>query len=186
MWLFFVISDGERERLGDLVVMLARGDNGALAEIYSIAGGRLLSVAIGYARDLHLAEDVLQDSLLKVVQHSAQFKRGTNGYAWLCTIVRNTALNAVKAERRRRCEDITSFFSLSDDVDHFAGLHNASAVERALKSLPQNERLAVWLKYFNEMTVREIAAELSISKSAVAELITKAEGKMRVILEEKE
>jgi len=41
----------------------------------------------------------------------------------------------------------------------------------------------VWLKYFNEMTVREIAVELNMSKSAVAEMIVRAEKKMKVFLE---
>ena len=182
MWLFFVISDVEREQLGELIVALANGNNNALEQIYSVAGGRLLSVAMGYTRNLQLAEDVLQDSLVKAVINSAGFRRGTNGYAWLCTIVRNTALNAIKSEGRRRGEDVSSFFDLSDGIDNFSCIENASAVQAALKSLPQEERLAVWLKYFNEMSLREIAAELNIGKSAVAEMIERAENKMRKFL----
>jgi len=185
MWLFFVISDAERDSLGELIARLARGDNGALAEIYSVAGGRLLSVAAGYVRSRAMAEDVLQDSLVKAVKNSAQFREGSNGYAWLCTIVRNTALNSIKSEGRRRCEDITSFFGLSEGIDNFSRIDNRAAVEYALLSLVQNERLAVWLKYFNEMTVRQIAAELNISKSAAAETIARAEKKMKIILGER-
>ena len=95
-----------------------------------------MSVATGYMRNLQLAEDVLQDSLVKTALNAASFKRGTNGYAWLCAIVRNTALNTIKSENRRRGEDIDSFFDLSDGIDNFQNIENANAVQNALKSLP--------------------------------------------------
>ena len=115
--IFFTISDEERRELGELIVAVAGGDEGALAAVYSRVGGRLLSVAMGFTRDLYAAQDVLHDSFIKVARYAHQFRRGTNGYAWLCKIVRNTAINKIKSENLRRGIDIDSFFSLSDGQD---------------------------------------------------------------------
>lgn len=99
--IFLTISDNERRELGELIVAIARGDEGALAAVYQRAGGRLLSVAMGLTRDIHSAQDVLHDSFIKVARSAHQFKRGTNGYAWLCKIVKNTAINKIKSSYDR-------------------------------------------------------------------------------------
>ncbi|MDR0856293.1 MAG: sigma-70 family RNA polymerase sigma factor [Clostridiales bacterium] len=182
MLLFTVITDTERAQLGLLIEGVAMGERESLSEIYRLAGGRMLSVAMGYAKSLPFAEDILQDVFIKVAQSAHTFLHGTNGYAWLCTIVRNTALNALRAEKHRRGEDIDSFFSLSDPKDGFGEIENASLVHKAMQALDKEERLMIWLKYFNEMTVREIAAEVNVSKSTVADRIAKAEEKMKRVL----
>ncbi len=180
--IFFTISDEERRELGELIVAVAGGDEGALAAVYSRVGGRLLSVAMGFTRDLYAAQDVLHDSFIKVARYAHQFRRGTNGYAWLCKIVRNTAINKIKSENLRRGIDIDSFFSLSDGQDMAEKSDTAAAVEAALKALLPKERTVIWLKYYNDMTVREIAAELSMPKSTVHELIKAAEAKLKKAL----
>jgi RNA polymerase sigma-70 factor (ECF subfamily) len=182
MFLFFVISDSQRERLGALVAAVAGGDAAALSAIYEEAGGRLLSVAMGVTRNLAMAEDVLQDSFVKIARSAAAFRAGTNGYAWLCTVVRNTALNALKYERHRQGADIDAFFSLADVKDDYGEFELAESVRRGLKELTPEERTVIWLKYFNEMTVREIAAELNTARSTVQERIVRAEEHLRSFL----
>jgi RNA polymerase sigma factor (sigma-70 family) len=180
--IFLTISDNERRELGELIVAIARGDEGALAAVYQRAGGRLLSVAMGLTRDIHSAQDVLHDSFIKVARSAHQFKRGTNGYAWLCKIVKNTAINKIKSENIRRGLDIDSFFNLSDGQDMAEKSDTAATVETALKALLPKERTVIWLRYYNDMTVREIAAELSMPKSTVHETLKAAEAKLKKAL----
>jgi RNA polymerase sigma-70 factor (ECF subfamily) len=182
MILFTLISESEKETISLMIPRIAAGDEEALSTVYNIAGGRLLSVAMGITRDLALAEDALSESFIKLVRHASQFKGG-NGYAWICTIVKNTALNLIKSGRNRRHADIDGFFSLSDGKDFTADSLNALAVEDALKKLTERERLCIWLKYFNDYTVREIAAETGIPKATVQDIIKKAERRLRGFLE---
>ena len=67
-------------------------------------------VARGVVKDSFLAEDVVQDSFLKIVKNIDKYKKGTNAYAWVCKIVRNTALNALKSSLSHPTEDIDEFF----------------------------------------------------------------------------
>jgi RNA polymerase sigma-70 factor (ECF subfamily) len=82
MLLFVLLNDSEKESITRLVLRVARGDETALIEIYNLVGGRLLSVAMGITRDIHLAEDVLSESFLKISKYAHQF-RGGQGYYYL-------------------------------------------------------------------------------------------------------
>jgi len=180
--LLSVISDYERNKLGDLITSIAKGDENALSAVYQSVGGRLLSVAMGLTRELQTAQDVLHDSFIKIVKCAYQFKSGTNGYAWLCKIVRNTALNKIKSENIRRGFDIDSFFNITDGQDMSENSDTVILVESAMKTLLPKERLIIWLKYYNDMTLREIASELSIPKSTVHEMLKIAESKLKKVL----
>jgi len=182
MILFVILTDSEKDLINRMIPLIAKNDEAALVTVYNTVGGRLLSVAMGITRNLALAEDALSESFIKLVRHAGQFKGGS-GYAWLCTIVKNTALNILKSNQNRQGADIDSFFNLSDEKDFTQNANNALMVEAALKKLTQQERLCIWLKYFNDYTVREIADETKIPKSSVQEIIKKAEVKLREFME---
>ena len=54
------------------------------------------------ARDRTLADDLVQETLLRALHYSEQFERGTNLKAWLTTILRNSYFNEKRSEARRR------------------------------------------------------------------------------------
>ena len=178
-----VITDQERDYINRQIEAVKSGDQDALGNLYRVAGGRMLSVAMGLVRDKERAEDVLHDSFIRVVRFADGFKSGTNGYAWLCTIVRNTALNKIRSENLRRAENIDSFFNLSDDGISAEQADRVMTVEAAMKKLEPKERTVIWLKYYNDMTVRTIASELNLPKSTVQSIITVAEKKLKKYLE---
>lgn len=178
-----VISDEEKKNLNKLIVSVRDGDKQALGEVYRTVGGRMLSVAMGLMRNRELAEDVLHDSFIKIARFAEQYKENTNAYAWLCTIVRNTALNKIKSENLKRTADIDGFFHLSDNGLEAEERERVMSVEAAIKSLEPRERTVIWLKYYNDMTVREIAAELGLPRSTVQDAVSAAEKKLKKLLE---
>ena len=182
MILFVVLSDSEKDTINKMIPLISKGNEAALITVYNTVGGRLLSVAMGITRNLPLAQDALSESFIKLVKYADKF-RGGSGYAWLCTIVKNTALNLIKQNQSNQGADIDSFFDLSDGKDFTQNSHNALLVESALKKLNKEERLCIWLKYFNDYTVREIAAETKLSKSGVHDIIKKAEQRLREFME---
>jgi len=178
-----IMTDDKREKLlNNLIVAVKDGDKFALGEIFNIAGGRMFCVAMGLLRDKQHAEDVLQDSFVKVVRFSAQYKENTNAYAWLCTIVRNTALNKIKSEKLKAGADIDNFFDISDNGQTAEKRDTALEVKRALQGLEPRERTIVWLRYYNDLTVKEIAKELNMPSSTVHFILKKSETKLEKIL----
>lgn len=182
-FILMVIDEIERKECGLLITRLAKGDESALNLIYQNLGSRLFSVALGILRRKEAAEDALQEAFIRIVQHANTFRNGTNGYAWLCTVVRNTSLNILKKERVSQCADIDACAHLIAGVSFSGDAENAIMAEKALAGLMPLEKKAVWLKYYNDMTVRDIAFELDLPKSTAGDIITRAETKMRKIIE---
>lgn len=183
LFVFFALSDEDRSTINTYILQIAEGDSSALSGLYYLVGGRLLSVAQGIMRNKYNAEDVLHDSFIKIARYAKQFSRGTNGYAWLCKIVKNTALNKLKSEGLRRADNIDDVFGLSDGKDFYEASSCSLDIKSAMLSLEPKERLVIWLKYYNDMTIREIAADTGIKKTTVQDLIKRAEQKLKKILE---
>ena len=85
--------------------LIAAGDKAGVDLLYVHMGRVMLFIARSVAGQ-DGAEDVVQESFLKIVKGISHYRRGTNGYAWVCRIVRNTALNYLKAAKRSAAADI--------------------------------------------------------------------------------
>lgn len=169
-----------REQLNNLVAAVARGYADCLDGIYQVAGGQMFAVAQGIVRDRALAEDVVHDSLIKIAKNAYRYKKDTSALAWIMTIVRNTALDTV----RKRSKEISAdeLFCLSSSDYSHENRENAIALEQAMAKLDEVERKIIYCRYYLDMTVRETAAQLKISKSAVQRIQENAENKIKVIL----
>lgn len=160
--------------------LIAAGDDRGLDLLYGCMGRTMLFIAKGIVKDARTAEEVVQDSFLKIVKHIKRYKRGTNAYAWVCRIVRNTALNALKRDRGAHEKNLDEFVNLSDGQDMEERSATRILVEKIMDSLaPPIVKKMVYMKYFMDMTVREIAKEVGKSKSYVSKELIKAEEQMR-------
>ena len=169
-------SDGEK--LNRLILAVADGFADCLDGILKLAGGRMMAVAVSIVgRDY--AEDVLHDSFIKIARFAKSYRRGTSPYGWLMKIVRNTALDFLKSKNRRKEVSEEEFFALSSLDYSPERKENAIALEQALSRLEPDERKIIYYIYYLDMTVREIADELNMSKSAVQRLKDKAEAKLK-------
>ncbi|MCH5158500.1 MAG: sigma-70 family RNA polymerase sigma factor [Clostridiales bacterium] len=167
------------QTINRLIARIAKGDEAALNELARLISSRMLSVARAATRDRALAEDVVQESFVKIVDNAHRFKRG-NGYAWVCKIVHNTALNALR--KIKPTADIDEFFDIADTFDLAERSAASLAVERAMSVLDKQEKLLIFQKYFMDYTVRDSAKSTGIDKSTVSRKIIKAEEKMREFL----
>lgn len=150
--------------------------------LYRVMGRVMLFVANGVVHDAHTAEDVVQESLLKVVMNIRQYRGGTNGYAWVCRIVRNTALNHRKSSAGRTWQELREFEGAAA-CSFEEKTETAVLVEQLMGELSEEMREMIYRKYFLDMTVREIGKELGKSKSYVSKVIVKAEEQMKRSLE---
>ncbi len=165
----------ELEQLNRLIAALKRGDGSALDGILLLAGRRMFALARGIVRNTADAEDVVQECFLKIARAAGSFREGTNGYAWIMRIARNTALDFLRRNKRTATEDIDACFRLTDDRYSAERREEALALEEALSKLTEGERRLIYLRYYLDLTVREIAGETGMSKSAAARELKKAE-----------
>ena len=171
------MTEQMRSVINNLIVSIAEGNTVALDQLVRLVSARMLSVARSVVRDKALAEDVVQESFIKIVDKAHRFKPGTNGYAWICKIVHNTALNMLRT--RKPNANIDEFYDIAATTDVEGKSTQALAVEQAMSVLSPQEKLLVYQKYFMDYTVRDSAKATGLSKSTVARKIAEAEEKMR-------
>ena len=170
------MNERDSEKLNRLILAVADGHADCLDGIYSLAGGRMYAVAVSLAgRDN--AEDILHDSFIKIVRFARTYGRDMNPYGWLTKIVRNTALDFLRSRHKEVSTE--EFYSLTSLDYSPEKRENAVMLEQAISKLETDERKVIYCVYYLDMTVREIADELNLSKSAVQRTKERAEKKLK-------
>lgn len=176
------MTESYGEQLNRLILAVADGNADCLDGIYNVAGKRMYAVALGIVgRDN--AEDVLHDSFIKIARFAHLYRRGMNPFGWVLKIVRNTALDFIRSRRNLAEVSTEEFYALSSLEYSPERKENAVMLEQALSKLEPDEKKVIYYTYYFDMTVREIAAELNLSKSAVQRTKDRAEAKLKNLLD---
>jgi RNA polymerase sigma-70 factor (ECF subfamily) len=143
-----------------LVSRMARGDRGALAELYNRHSARLLALAERILGDRIQAEDLLHDVFLEAWRHAEDYstERGTVS-AWLGLRTRSRAIDQRRASPRSRSLELgeTILRELSDPEADPTRTSDRSRLYQALGSMSEEEQVVIVLGYFEGLTSSEIA-----------------------------
>ncbi len=154
----------------------ARGDQSALKRLYERENRFLMGVALRIVRDRAAAEDVLHDAFMAIWNRASTFDpaRG-EGRGWMCSIVRNGALSAVRARARTVSVDEELLDDLQDAepqaapdmLDAFSMRSTLGQLDHCLERLDVAKRNCVLLAYLDGCTHAEIAERLSAPLGSV-------------------
>jgi RNA polymerase sigma-70 factor (ECF subfamily) len=161
-----------------LLRRLARGEAPALAELLRRHQARLYQLAYRLLKDPLEAEDALQEVFLKVYEHASRFEpRGTVS-AWLNRITANHCLNCLRARQPQESLDQAGAPAVPasgpSPLEALEERQLALRLEELLASLPENQRRALILKRFADLSYQEIADLLELSVPAVDGLLKRA------------
>ena len=172
----------------DLLLAIARGNEGALAELYDRFGGVAYGLALRVLRDQALAEDAVQDAFLAAWRTAASFDpaRG-KASTWLLTIVHRRAVDLVRREDRRRGEPLEDApIAAGDETDEEAIVRDERRrVRAALAVLTDNEREAIELAYYGGLSQSEIADRLGVPLGTVKSRMFAGLARLRDALDQK-
>ncbi|MGN6365742.1 RNA polymerase sigma factor [Asticcacaulis taihuensis] len=169
-----------------LLERIARGDMAAVSALVSRKLPRLLSLGRRMLNDPAEAEDVAQETLVRTWKQAATW---VPGRARIDTWMHRVALNLCYDRLRRRKDSVSP-----DDVeiiDDAAGpsvqleqAQTAQALQKALAQLPERQRTAITLNYFQEMSNIEAAAIMGVSIEALESLLARARRTLRTLMSE--
>lgn len=149
-----------------LAARVTAGDEAALAALYDRYGGSIYSLALRITGDRLTAQEVTQDTFLRLWKHAARYdrERGALG-AWLFAIARRRSLDALRSRQRQAKVADGTFISdggrLPEPVqaDTTEQIVLAQVIAQAMGTLPLPQRQAIELAYFGGLTQQQIAAQ---------------------------
>lgn len=131
-------------------------------------GRAMFGYALRLAGDRHLAQDIVQDALVRAWQHRAVLheERGSVR-GWLLTVVRNLAIDRARARQARPPEDGECTDQLPVVQDHSDRVATSVTILAALDQLSEDHRAVVLELYFRDRSVLEAAERLGVPPGTV-------------------
>ena len=149
--------------INKLLTSIAAGDRAAFRSLYAEVGPRLYAICLRMLRNRDEAEDVFQETMIKIWEKSHQFDPSKgDGLAWAATIARHCALDRLRKPGRNL---IPIDDQVVDEIDkHLAKLSedepSGRDLKRCLAALREDYRKAILLAYMNGLSREELARQL--------------------------
>jgi RNA polymerase sigma-70 factor (ECF subfamily) len=196
MYLRAVPTTADLGRLDDaaLIDAVRTGDERALSALYDRHAPVVMGIAVRIVGDTEVAETVLLDTFTQVWNNSARYDATRASVAsWLVMIARSRALDRLRSTARRERVGSISVDDAPDESLAAADLSSnpgqlvearerRSAIAKALCALPDPQRIAVELAFFEGLSQSEIAERLAEPLGTVKTRIRLAMTKLRQVL----
>jgi RNA polymerase sigma-70 factor (ECF subfamily) len=161
-----------------------RNEPSAYEALFRKYAGKMLAVARRYAKTSFEAEDIVQDSFIKIFQKIQTFDNKGSFEGWIKRIVVNTALNQYEKTKKEITVDIAESYDISDTnlESIFEKLNNDELI-RILNELPDGYKLVFNLNVIEGYTHKEIGEMLNISEGTSKSQLFKAKALLQKLLE---
>jgi RNA polymerase sigma-70 factor (ECF subfamily) len=169
----------DNERLLALYNRVRTGDELAFRELYEFLSRPLLAYCLSFTRDMDAAKDLFQHTMVQVFEHRHRVRDG-NLMGWIFTIARNAC--RTWETRSQRFVPLDDVMTAHLAAEPFSDADDVTVVQQAILSLSEEFRTVILLRYFGEMSVREIADSEGISESLVKIRLFRARERLSSIL----
>jgi len=170
-----------------LMARIGKGDQDAFEILVNRHQSSILNLVYRFIGDRTQAKDLAQEVFIRVWQSARNYEPKAKFTTWIYRITANLCFNELKSSRRRKWfsfnwsdEDGEHTFeeTLSDSApsaeDVLLEKERSRQISDALQSLPDNQRMALVLKKYDDLSYQEIAQIIGCSVSAVESLLVRA------------
>ncbi len=168
------------DRLDENVVRACRqGDSDAYTVLVKRHYRHVFALCLGVLGNVHDAEDVAQEAILKGMLKIKKLGRGEQFEAWILQIAKNLCIDFLR--RRRRVKPLCS----EQPMQAGQKSQENHELELAIRRLPQELRMPLVMYYFGKKNAKIIAEKLNISHSGACQRIRTARKELHKLLTER-
>ena len=153
----------------ELIDRFLRGDGTAFDELVQRRQREVYNLAYRMTRNADDARDVSQEAFLQVYRHLSGFDRRSSLSTWLYRIVVNLCLNHLSRGSRPLYATVDQYADPADSSEgslaQLEGKERADALDRAIETLPPQQRASLTLRVHHHLAHREIAEILGVSEA---------------------
>jgi RNA polymerase sigma-70 factor (ECF subfamily) len=190
------LNDRDREHIA-LALRAQKGDREAFAALVSGFQGKIISFTYHFFRDRDLAEELTQETFLRVYRYIKRYNPERKFSTWVYSIARNLCIDEQRKSQRGvtvSMDDLPPETDFSDGEAHhhkdpatlLARDQESHLVDEAVRELPEKYQIALVLYYYEELPYQEIAEVLDLSLNLVKVRIFRAKKMLLQILKDRE
>lgn len=175
-----------------LMLKFQKGDKRAFEELMKKYFPRVMNFIFRYMGNREVAEELTQEVFIKVYKTAANYTPQSKLQTWLFTIAKNMSLNElrkykykiVSMDQQLETDNGQVTMQLQDDGqatprDDVLQNEKNMVIRQAIAGLPENQRIAVLLRRYEQFTYDEIAQTMGVSSKAVKSLLNRAKENLR-------
>jgi RNA polymerase sigma-70 factor (ECF subfamily) len=170
-------------------LLAGRGDKKSLYELFEQNKKRIYSIAYHYTKNRQDAEDILQITFIKAFNgmKNKKFTTFSHFSAWLYKIGVNSSIDYLRKHRKRYIEEKDMASTDIEDVrapnaspeEIFIQDRLIGTIEEILDTFSPKQRMIFILKYYQHLTINEIALQLQCSKGSVKKQLFRVSSKLK-------
>ena len=152
-------------------------DSNDFERVFKRNNKRLFLIALSFTANQYDAEDILQNSFMKLLKTKTEFENDEHIDKWLTSVTVNESKNLLKSAFRKKSADFEDYVATySFESEKSEDLFNA------VMSLPKKLRTVIHLFYYEDMPIKEVADMLNIKQSAVKTRLCRAREQLKIQL----
>lgn len=157
-----------------LIGSVAEGDEGAFGELVRRHQNAVYAFACRMLGDSQEAEDVAQETFLRLYQTSGRYQPSASLRAYLLKISKNLCIDHFRKKRPELLDTLPDTASNETPQDLLEGAITIDLLEKAIDRLPVNQRTAILLRHTEQFSYHRIAEVMDVSIGAVESLLVRA------------
>ncbi|MCU7251188.1 sigma-70 family RNA polymerase sigma factor [Pseudomonas koreensis] len=181
------IPIADTDQLKHLLAQCSLGDRRAFEALYRCVSPRLHGVALRFMGRSDLAEEVLQESFVRIWNNASRYQPHLSApMTWMINITRNQAIDQLRKYRERQLSDLDAQMLVDESPsahDQLISAHEASTLNRCLDRLEGMQRQSITIAYFEGFSCSELAEHLSAPLGSVKSWIRRGMEHLRRCLE---
>lgn len=112
------------------------------------------------------ADDILQNTFIKIFRHLDGFENRSELYTWMYRIASNEVINHLNYRKRNKVEDINEKYQRHAET--YVDVDNLPVIlERIIQKLPERQQMVFRMRYYDELSYKEMAEILKLTEGAL-------------------